>query len=157
MTHLKSQSLTTQSALLTGLAGGATAQAMSLWGGDLARFLPPLPFLTLAAAFGGACAGVVLAKALGRSGWIGVMISALAWPVATLLGAVLAAIPFGLVDAATHVSATEMLFTAVESAAPLGLLAIGDGIANSPYVATIWVLSATCIHIILRRERSLST
>lgn len=156
MTNLIQPTIRMHSAVLTGTGGGATAQAMSLWGGDLARFLPPTWLLTLAAVIGAACAGAVLAGALGRTGLIGVITCILAWPVATALGAVIAAVPFGLSEVDVRYGVAGSVVTAVSEAAPLGLLAVGDGITTSWVVAAVWVLSAALVHVVLRLERQVS-
>ncbi|WP_299548340.1 hypothetical protein [uncultured Tateyamaria sp.] len=156
MTCFINPSIRLHSAILTGIGGGATAQAMSLWGGDLARFLPPTWLLTLTAVFGAACAGAILASALGRSGLIGVVICILAWPVATALGAAIAAVPFGLSVADMRYGVAGGFVTAMREAAPLGLLAVGDGITTSWVVAAVWVLSAALVHVVLRTERQVS-
>lgn len=156
MTQFIQPSIRMHSAVLTGIGGGATAQAMSLWGGDLARFLPPTWFLILAAFFGAACAGAVLAIALGRSGFLGVAICVLAWPVATAIGAVIAAMPFGLSEIDMRYGVAGSALAAMTEAAPLGLLAVGDGITTSWVVAAVWVLSAALVHVIMRLERQVS-
>lgn len=61
MKYFVRPSIRMQSAVLTGMGGGATAQAMGLWGGDLARFLPPTMAFDLGGCFWcrlcGRCAG----------------------------------------------------------------------------------------------------
>lgn len=156
MIYLNNLSLRGHAALLCGLAGGATAQAMCLWGGDLARFMPPAFVLMGAASFGAACAGVVLADTMGRRGWRGALCFILAWPVVTGLGAAVASIPFGVSDAGLRGNVVNTLAAAVDAAAPLGLLAVGDGIVHSPHVAAVWVLSALAVHKVLQTERQLS-
>lgn len=156
MKYFVRPSIRMQSAVLTGMGGGATAQAMGLWGGDLARFLPPTWLLTLAAVFGAACAGAVLASALGRSGLLGMAMCILAWPVATSLGASIAALPFGLSGFDARYGVARAVGSAMTEAAPLGLLAVSDGIMSSWFVAAVWVLSAALVHVILRAERQVS-
>ena len=157
MTYLNTLSVRGHAALLTGLAGGATAQTMTVWGGDLERFLPPTLLLIAAACAGAAGAGALLSGALGQRGWPGGLSLALCWPLVTALGAVLAALPFGLADAGFGSCGIERLSAAVETSAPLGLLAVADGIGNSPVVACVWGLSALAVHAGLRAQRQLST
>ncbi|MEL7133555.1 MAG: hypothetical protein AAGK77_14220 [Pseudomonadota bacterium] len=153
MTYLNHTSLRAAAAVLTGIAGGATAQAMTLWGSDLSRFLPPMPLLSLAAAFGAAGAGALLADAWGRQGWRGCLLSILIWPVATVLGACLAVMPFGLVEHGWPSNAVLALADAFVTTAPLGIFAVLNGITSSVHVAAIWLISGVLVHIGLRAER----
>lgn len=148
MMHL-TRSIAAQGAALMALAGGATAQAMSQWGGSLAAYLPPLPLLTLVAALGAGVAGLLLSTAFGRGGWEDVWLSTIMWPVVTALGAVCAATAFGLVEAVTSTRGLHVL----EEIAPLGLWGVADGIATSLPVALTWLAGRVAVHLALREER----
>ena len=137
-------------ATLIALSGGAMAQTMTLWGGDLARFLPPTAVMGLAGAGGAWLAGFALAGAFGREGWRGVMCSAVMWPVTTAVGAGLGASLLALVPTGAP---SRPLWTALEEGPGLGLLAVADGIATSPVVACVWLLSCAAIHHGARHER----
>jgi hypothetical protein len=154
MPSFSSISLRVHCAILTGIAGGATAQTMTLWGGDLARFLPPMTPMIVAASLGAGLAGAILADGFGRRGWCGVVTSALLWPFTTALGAAIAAMPFGLVDmVGQSFTRRNMLHAALESA-PRGLVAVADGILFSPVVAAIWAISLLGLQFAMRAERS---
>ncbi|MEO0381782.1 MAG: hypothetical protein AAF252_16055 [Pseudomonadota bacterium] len=129
--------------VLMALAGGAVAQAMTLWGGDLARFLPPLSIMLCAAFVGAGVAGFFLADAFGRRGWGGIVWTALAWPLATAMGASLGA---GLVGTASSPEPLASLPEALTAGAPLGWMAVTDGITSSPAVALIWVVCGLAMH-----------
>lgn len=141
-------------AALMALTGGAVAQTMSLWGGDLARFLPPLPVMQGFGVAGAGLAGLVLADAFGRAGWRGAVWSCLAWPLATIFGAVTGA---ALLAFEVTRSPGAMLIKAVSEGAPLGIMALMDGIATSPAVATIWLASGLAMHSGARVERDVTT
>lgn len=143
----------TRSAALVALAGGAMAQAMVLWGGSLARFLPPWQALLVAAALGAGVAGFALADAFGRSGRWGLIWSYVAWPVATALGAGVGAV-FLTVLLATDGGG---LVYVVSSAAPLGMMAVIDGVTTSPVVAVVWALGGCAAHYGTRSERAVIT
>ena len=153
----KTPTLRAQSTILTGLAGGATAQAMSLWGAETARFLPSIWFLTIAAFIGAAVAGAIMVGAFGRHGKAGVLLAAVAWPVTTVLGASVASIPFGLVDVGLRSNAVFATVQALETAAPLGVFAVTSGITGSFHVAGIWIISAAVLHVTLRAARQSPT
>lgn len=142
-----------RSAALVALAGGAMAQAMVLWGGSLARFLPPWQALLVAAALGAGVAGFLLADAFGRSGRWGLIWSCVAWPMATALGAGVGAV---LLTVLLATDGAEMLF-AVSSGAPLGMMAVIDGVTTSPVVAVVWALGGCAAHYGTRSERAAIT
>lgn len=136
-------------AALMAVSGGAVAQTMSLWGGDLARFLPPLPMMTLAAAFGAGVAGLLVSDAFGRRGVWGLLSSGFGWCIATALGAGIGAAVFAVQP---RLGISGGLLRALEEGASLGLLAVGDGIVTSPPVAVIWILSGIAMHFGARVE-----
>ena len=138
-------------AALIAMSGGAVAQAMVLWGGQMARFLPPLPVLMSAAVAGAGLAGIVLADAFGRQGRRGAIRSAIAWPVVTGLGAMAGASLLALDPARGPAS---MLANALKEGAPLGFLAVADGIATSPAVLAIWLVAGVAVHHGARVERA---
>ncbi|MFL4470767.1 hypothetical protein ACERZ8_13070 [Tateyamaria armeniaca] len=137
-------------AALTAMAGGAVAQTMSLWGGHLARFLPPMAVMMGAGAVGAGIAGLILADAFGRAGRRGAFCALLGWPIATLLGAVIGA-TLVVIEAMELSAAT--LAHAVSEGAPFGIMALMDGISTSPAVAGIWLLSGWAMHVGARVER----
>lgn len=143
-----------RSATLTAIAGGALAQSMALWGGTLARFLPPWHVLILAAMLGAGMAGFLLADAFGRAGVWGAVWSAVGWICATVVGAGLGAAVFTFSAGAYPAFA---LTNAVVEGAPLGLLAVGDGISSSPTVALIWIIGGCAVHYGTRTERAAVT
>lgn len=130
-------------AVLMALAGGAVAQAMTLWGGELARFLPPVTPMMVAACAGACLAGLMLADAFGRTGWLGALWSTLAWPLATAVGAALGAGLFGIVTSPAPLLGAPQ---ALAAGAPLGLTAVIDGISTSPAVAVIWIICGLAMH-----------
>ncbi|MEL6807247.1 MAG: hypothetical protein AAFO97_05665 [Pseudomonadota bacterium] len=140
--------------VLMALTGGAVAQAMTLWGGDLARFFPPLSIMLCAAFVGAGVAGFMLADAFGRKGWVGFVSSTLAWPLATVIGASLGA---GLVGTASSPEPLASLPEALTAGAPLGLMAVTDGIASSPVVAIIWIICGLAMHHGAFAERAVTT
>lgn len=129
--------------VLMALSGGAVAQSMTLWGGDLARFFPPLSIMLCAAFVGAGVAGFILADAFGRRGWGGMVWSIVTWPLATAVGASLGA---GLVGTASSPEPLASLPEALIAGAPLGWMAVSDGIASSPAVAAIWVICGVAMH-----------
>lgn len=133
------------------LGGGAVAQSMVLWGGSMAQFLPPLAVMSLAASGGAALAGLVLADAFGRAGRWGVVVSAIAWCMATALGACVGAAFFAL---ESGLNPATFIPNAIFGAAPLGLIAVADGIATSPAVAAVWALAGCAMHWCARVERA---
>lgn len=157
MTIFETFSPRTHAAILTGLAGGAVAQAMCVWGGTLAHFLPPATLMMLGGFGGAACAGMICAGVIGRPGWLGTLVAVLLWPLVTALGAILGALPFGLIDQHTHRGMLSSLLSAAEEAAPLGLLAVADGIVTSPAVAGIWIVSALAVHAAVKQQRAVTT
>ena len=138
-------------AALVALSGGAVAQAMTIWGGQMARFLPPHPYMILAGFVGAGLAGILLADAFGRGGKGGALLSGLFWPIATLLGACLGAalLIFGLEGPANVTP-----HSALESGADLGTLAVMDGVFTGPLVAVIWFVSGIAVHFGARAERT---
>ena len=138
-------------AALIAMSGGAVAQAMTLWGGQLARFPPPLPVLMSAAVAGAGLAGVLLADAFGRRGCRGAIWSAVAWPVVTGLGGMAGASVLALDPARGPAS---MLANALKEGAPLGFWAVADGIATSPTVLVIWLVAGVAVHHGVRVERA---
>lgn len=140
--------------VLMALTGGAVAQAMTLWGGDLARFFPPLSIMLCAAFVGAGVAGFMLADAFGRKGWVGLVSSTLGWPLATIVGASLAA---GLVGTASSPEPLASLPEALTQGAPLGLMAVTDGIVSSPIVAIIWSVCGLAMHHGAFAERAVTT
>ena len=137
-------------ATLIALSGGAVAQTMTIWGGDLARFLPPSSVMSLAGAGGAWLAGFAMVGAFGREGWRGVICSALMWPVVTAFGAALGAVLLVLMPLAVP---SRPAWSTLDESAGLGLLAVGDGITTSPVVAGVWLLSCAAIHHGARHER----
>lgn len=153
MTH-QSHTIRLHAAFLTACAGGSVAQSMILWGESLARFLPPLPVLCIAAVFGAAVAGSICAGAFGRRGVRGWVLMACMWPAITALGAGIAVMPMGVMEFSPHTSAAVQ---AVVEAAALGWLAVADGILTSLPVTVVWLLSGAMIHMALRQQRSVTT
>lgn len=141
-------------ALLTALAGGATAQSMSLWGGTLAPFLPPLPVLGVAAMCGAGAAGAFCVAMLGRRGVRGWVLAGCMWPVITALGAGIAVMPLGVMEFSFR---TNAAVTAIVEAAALGWLAVADGILTSLPVALVWATSGALLHLAVREERRATT
>ena len=141
-------------AALMALTGGTVGQTMSLWGGDLAGYLPPLWVMSGAGAFGAGLTGLVLADMFGRRGLAGAALSCFGWPIATMLGAIIGAAVVLLGTKRPLVS--DPALTIVEGA-PLGLLAVADGIATSAVVAGVWMISGVAMHCGARVERHRST
>ena len=139
---------------LMALSGGAVAQAMTLWGGDLSRFLPSLSTMILAACVGAGVAGFLLADAFGRRGWRGAIWTVVAWPIATVCGASLGA---GLVGIASSAEPLAGLPEALVAGAPLGIMAVSDGLSTSPAVAVIWLICGLAMHHGAMAERSPTT
>ncbi|WP_299725011.1 hypothetical protein [uncultured Tateyamaria sp.] len=141
-------------AALMAITGGAVSQTMSIWGGDLARFLPPMLVMICAGAAGAGLAGLLLADGFGRKGAFGMLWSVLAWPIATACGAV-----FGAATLAIEWmrSPVQMVAHALEHGAPLGVMAVADGIATSPAVAGVWLVSGVAMHYGARIERAVIT
>ena len=134
----------------TGAAGLVVALAMTTAGGSLARFLPDAPWFHLVACVGAATAGVALADGFGRRGQLGALAAVLVAPIVTAVGAVIATMLLVLVFEPTGG------WGAVSDAAPLGLLAVTDGIGTSPVVAVTWGLSLAGVHMVMRRVRVLA-
>jgi len=135
--------------VLVGLAGGAVAQTMALWPGEVARFLPDPLMLATAAFFGAATAGTLCSGFFGRAGLFGWVIALCAWPLVTLFGAALAALPFVYSGRKVLWPAHEMALEALAS----GVLGVGVSIASSLPVGALWVLAALLVHKAMRAER----
>ena len=140
--------------VLMGLTGGAVAQAMTFWGGDMARHLPPHWVMCGAASVGAGLAGLALADAFGRRGWGGAMLSVFGWPIATIMGAVLGA-AFVLMKEGRPWASDPAL--AIVEGAPLGVMSVLDGIVSSPVVATIWHVCGLAMHHGAFAERAVTT
>jgi len=133
------------------LAGLATATAMSAAGGGLSRFLPPLPHLALSAVFGAAVAGLLLSRGFGRPRWAGALLSLVAAPATTALGAAIGANTLMFVAACGQIADGGP-----GAAAGLGLIAVLGGVLTSPVVALVWALSMTGVHLATARARRLT-
>ncbi|MEO9573987.1 MAG: hypothetical protein ABJ263_14815 [Tateyamaria sp.] len=135
------------------IAGGAVAQAMSLWGGDLARFMPPFPVMICAGVAGAGLAGLMLVDAFGHKGWHGALWSSLGWSIATLFGAVVGAT---LVAVEGPQSSLPDVMRALGFSASLGVIAITNSIVTSSAVAGDWLLSGLAMHYGARIESHLT-
>lgn len=133
-------------AALMAITGGAVGQSLVLWPGSMGRFLPTLAEMTVMAALGGGMAGLVLADLCGRRGVWGAVCGALAWLIASALGSVAGAGLFGLIR--------QGGVQAGGDAAPLGMMALMDGLTTSPVVMAIWLGAGLLMHCAARMARS---
>lgn len=156
MKYFVRPSIRMQSAVLTGMGGGATAQAMGLWGGDLARFLPPTMAFDLGGCFWcrlcGRCAGQCAGTQ--RPAWYGNVYPCMASR--HFAGRVHRRFAVWAIGFRCALRRGRAVGSAMTEAAPLGLLAVSDGVMSSWFVAAVWVLSAALVHVILRAERQVS-
>lgn len=147
-----------QCAILTGIAGGAVAQTMSIWGGELARHLPPMLTMIVTATFGAAVSGAVFANVFGRSGWGGALVAAVLWPFVTLFGAAFAASAVALFfETGWRRSLVHSLVDAAAEGAFLGALAVTDGVLTSPVVAGVWGVALIAVHSGMKQEKAATT
>ncbi|MEP2890017.1 hypothetical protein [Tateyamaria sp.] len=137
-------------AALAALAGGALAQTISLWGGGITWFLPPTTLMCIGGAVGAALAMFLLADAFGQRGWRGVIGAALAWVVATALGAWFGASFFAI---ELNGSAIHVILSALDEGVDPGLIAVTAGISQSSAAFAVWVMGGCAMHCGARVER----
>ncbi|MEM6374252.1 MAG: hypothetical protein AAF727_15960 [Pseudomonadota bacterium] len=147
-------SLRLRCATLVALSGGAVAQTMSLWGGEVSMFLPDFTDMLWAGVLGAGAAGLLFGDLFGRAERTGVMWAMLGWAIATLVGAMFGA---GAVIAYETNAPLANMGTSMMEGAPLGVLALVSGVTGSPIVAAVWVLSGLAVHCATRAERSAPT
>ena len=141
-------------AALAALGGGALAQTISLWGGDMPIFLLPTTLMCIGGATGAALAGFIMADAFGRKGPRGVFWSVQAWWITTVLGAWFGAAFFAI---EANRNLFFVILCALDKAAWPGILTVMEGIAYSPAVAVIWLICGLAMHHGAMAERSPTT